>query len=137
MLRRYPVSVRSLNELRASGSSLRIEPPAGSLGRSHPRYFVSPILLGVDKAKLLDFACVLEVVVERSEEAMTSPEGLNYPKAKRRCKATNSRAMGLAAPWYRKGGTSVESSIPYSHGGRALVVKGAEEVENTEANSKN
>ncbi|RWW11134.1 hypothetical protein GW17_00025279 [Ensete ventricosum] len=54
----------------------------------------------------------------------------------RRCKATDSRAMGLAAPWYRKGGTSVGSSIPCSHGGRALVVKGVEEVENAEANSK-
>ncbi|RRT53626.1 hypothetical protein B296_00048445, partial [Ensete ventricosum] len=32
--------------------------------------------------------------------------------------------------------TSMESSIPCSHGGRALVVKGAEEVENAEANSK-
>ncbi|RZS14046.1 hypothetical protein BHM03_00045700, partial [Ensete ventricosum] len=29
-----------------------------------------------------------------------------------RCKSTDSRAMGLAAPWYRRGGTSVESSIP-------------------------
>ncbi|RWV94977.1 hypothetical protein GW17_00042437 [Ensete ventricosum] len=36
---------------------------------------------------------------------------------KAECKATDSRAMGLAAPWYRRGGTSVESSIPYSHGG--------------------
>ncbi|RWW81405.1 hypothetical protein BHE74_00010203 [Ensete ventricosum] len=53
-----------------------------------------------------------------------------------RCKATDSRAMDLAAPWYRRGGTSVESSIPCSHGGRALVVKGAEDVENAEANSK-
>ncbi|RWV96678.1 hypothetical protein GW17_00040591 [Ensete ventricosum] len=53
-----------------------------------------------------------------------------------RCKSTDSRAMGLAAPWYRRGGTSVESSIPCSHGGRALVVKGAEEVENAKANSK-
>ncbi|RWV84091.1 hypothetical protein BHE74_00045785 [Ensete ventricosum] len=35
-----------------------------------------------------------------------------------------------------EGGTSVESSIPCSHGGRALVVKGAEEVENAEINSK-
>ncbi|RRT67075.1 hypothetical protein B296_00035451 [Ensete ventricosum] len=35
-----------------------------------------------------------------------------------------------------EGGTSLESSIPCSHGGRALVVKGAEEVENAEANSK-
>ncbi|RZS12347.1 hypothetical protein BHM03_00043770 [Ensete ventricosum] len=53
-----------------------------------------------------------------------------------RCKATDSRAMGLATPWYRRGGTFVESSIPCSHGGRALVVKGAEEVENAKANSK-
>ncbi|RRT57209.1 hypothetical protein B296_00001624 [Ensete ventricosum] len=35
-----------------------------------------------------------------------------------------------------EGRTSVESSIPCSHGGRALVVKGAEEVENAKANSK-
>ncbi|RWW71483.1 hypothetical protein BHE74_00020772 [Ensete ventricosum] len=47
-----------------------------------------------------------------------------------------SRAMGLAAPWYRRGGTSMESSIPCSHGGRGLVVKGAGELENTEVNSK-
>ncbi|RWW80495.1 hypothetical protein BHE74_00011149 [Ensete ventricosum] len=53
-----------------------------------------------------------------------------------RCKTTDSRAMGLAAPWYRRGGTSVESSIPCSHGRRALVVKGAKEVENAKANSK-
>ncbi|RWW08185.1 hypothetical protein GW17_00028388 [Ensete ventricosum] len=88
-------------------------------------------------------------VVERGEEATTSPVGLSYPKAKCRlerrwtrrsttvpqrriyrsrrkgcrCKSTDSRAMGLAAPWYHRGGTSVESSIPCSHGGRALVVK--------------
>ncbi|RWV76840.1 hypothetical protein GW17_00062439 [Ensete ventricosum] len=31
--------------------------------------------------------------------------------------------MGLTTPWYRKGGTSMESSIPCSHGGRALLVK--------------
>ncbi|RWV95031.1 hypothetical protein GW17_00042383 [Ensete ventricosum] len=53
-----------------------------------------------------------------------------------RCKAKDSRAMSLAAPWYHKGGTSVESSIPCSHGGRALVVKGVEEVEYAKANSK-
>ncbi|RRT43993.1 hypothetical protein B296_00052944 [Ensete ventricosum] len=35
-----------------------------------------------------------------------------------------------------EGETSVESLIPCSHEGRALVVKGVEEVENTEANSK-
>ncbi|RWW54288.1 hypothetical protein BHE74_00039140 [Ensete ventricosum] len=81
------------------------------------------------------FKGVLKPVVERGEEATMSPEGLSYPKSKV-CKATDSRAMGLVVPWYPKGGTSVESSIPYSHGGRALVVKGAEEVVNKEANSK-
>ncbi|RZS23609.1 hypothetical protein BHM03_00056575, partial [Ensete ventricosum] len=95
-------------------------------------------------------------------EDKADPVGLSYPKAKRRlerrwtrrsttvsqrriyrsrrkgcrCKSTDSRAMGLAAPWYRRGGTSVDSLIPCSHGGRALVVKGAEEVENAKANSK-
>ncbi|RRT76219.1 hypothetical protein B296_00004831 [Ensete ventricosum] len=101
-------------------------------------------------------------VVERGEEAMMRLVGLSYPKAKRRlkrrwtrrsatvpqrriyrsrrkgyrCKATDSRAMGLAASWYRRDETFVESLIPCSHGGRALIVKGAEEVENAEANSK-
>ncbi|RRT45913.1 hypothetical protein B296_00048691 [Ensete ventricosum] len=98
-------------------------------------------------------------VVEKGEEVTTSLVGLNYPKAKRRlerrtrrsttvpqrriyrsrrnrCKVTNSRAMGLTTPWYRRGGTSVESSILCSHRGRALVIKGVEEVENTKANSK-
>ncbi|RRT82467.1 hypothetical protein B296_00015292 [Ensete ventricosum] len=49
---------------------------------------------------------------------------------------TDSSAMDLATSWPRRGGTSVESSIPYSHEARALVVKGLEEVENAEANSK-
>ncbi|RWW43859.1 hypothetical protein BHE74_00050428 [Ensete ventricosum] len=44
--------------------------------------------------------------------------------------------MGLTAPWYRRGRTFVEPSIPCSHRGRVLVVKGVEEVENAEANSK-
>ncbi|RWW64514.1 hypothetical protein BHE74_00028229 [Ensete ventricosum] len=57
-------------------------------------------------------------------------------KMGRRCKATDSRAIGLAASWYRRGGTSVESSIPCSHKGRVLVVKGAKKVENEKANSK-
>ncbi|RZS01581.1 hypothetical protein BHM03_00031446 [Ensete ventricosum] len=51
------------------------------------------------------------------------------------CKAIDSRAIGLAAPWYHRGETSVESSISCSYGGRTLVVKGAEEMENAEANS--
>ncbi|RWV85622.1 hypothetical protein BHE74_00015234 [Ensete ventricosum] len=90
---------------------------------------------------------VLKQVVEMGEEAKMSPEGLSYPKAKRRlerrwtrksttvpqrqtyraqrkgrrCKATNSRAMG----WQCHG--TIE---------RVLVVKGAEEVESAEVNSK-
>ncbi|RWV77542.1 hypothetical protein GW17_00061613 [Ensete ventricosum] len=55
---------------------------------------------------------------------------------KAKCKTTDSRAMGLVAPCYRRGETFVEPSILCSHGERALVVKGAEEVENAEANSK-
>ncbi|RWW84773.1 hypothetical protein BHE74_00006598 [Ensete ventricosum] len=53
-------------------------------------------------------------------------------RRERRCEATDSRAMGLAVPWYRRGKHSVEVSIPCSHGGRVLIAKGAEEVENTE-----
>ncbi|RWW35555.1 hypothetical protein BHE74_00059496 [Ensete ventricosum] len=52
------------------------------------------------------------------------------------CEATDSRAMGLAVPWYRRGGTSLEASIPCSHEGRVLVAKGTVEVKNAEANSK-
>ncbi|RRT36932.1 hypothetical protein B296_00036928 [Ensete ventricosum] len=65
--------------------------------------------------------------------SLTEPDKL---EDRAECKAMDSRAMGLAAPWYRRGGTFVESSIPCSYGGRALVVKGAEEVEDTKANSK-
>ncbi|RZR78904.1 hypothetical protein BHM03_00004440 [Ensete ventricosum] len=54
----------------------------------------------------------------------------------RRCEAMDSRAMGLVVLWYRKGETFMEASIPCCHGGRVLVAKGAEEVENAEANSK-
>ncbi|RWW27696.1 hypothetical protein GW17_00007865 [Ensete ventricosum] len=53
-----------------------------------------------------------------------------------RCETMDSRVMGLAMLWYRKGGTSVEASIPCSHGGRVLAAKGAKEVENAKANSK-
>ncbi|RWW35475.1 hypothetical protein BHE74_00059589 [Ensete ventricosum] len=52
------------------------------------------------------------------------------------CEAMDSRAMGLVALWYHRGGTFVESSIPCSHRARALVVKVVEEVKNAEANSK-
>ncbi|RWW00807.1 hypothetical protein GW17_00036199 [Ensete ventricosum] len=42
----------------------------------------------------------------------------------------------IVTPWNRRGETSMKSSIPCSHRGRALVVKGTEDVENAEANSK-
>ncbi|RZS11108.1 hypothetical protein BHM03_00042403 [Ensete ventricosum] len=61
---------------------------------------------------------------------------LDKSEDKAKCKTTNSRAMSLATLWYPRGGTSLESSILCSHRGRALVVKVAEKVENTEANSK-
>ncbi|RWW79157.1 hypothetical protein BHE74_00012563 [Ensete ventricosum] len=66
-----------------------------------------------------------------------SLEGLDHAKRGEGhdAKAIDSSAMGLAMLWYRRGGTSVELSIPCSYEGRALVVKGAEEVENVEANS--
>ncbi|RWV94832.1 hypothetical protein GW17_00042591, partial [Ensete ventricosum] len=68
----------------------------------------------------------------------TVPQRRIYQSRRKGCryKATDSRTMSLTIPWYRRCGTSVESSISCSHGGRALVVKGAEEVENTKANSK-
>ncbi|RZS02956.1 hypothetical protein BHM03_00033060 [Ensete ventricosum] len=75
---------------------------------------------------------------ERTRRSATVPQRQIYRSRRkgRKYKATDSRAMGLAAPWYRIGGTSVKSLIPCSHGRRVLVVKGAEKVENTEANSK-
>ncbi|RWV77275.1 hypothetical protein GW17_00061916, partial [Ensete ventricosum] len=80
-------------------------------------------------------------IASTSEEATTSPVGLSYPKTKRRlerrwtrrsttvpqrriyrsrrkgcrCKATDSRAIGLAAPWY------VEAGLPWSHRSFALM----------------
>ncbi|RRT52509.1 hypothetical protein B296_00050412 [Ensete ventricosum] len=83
---------------------------------------------------------VSKQVVERGEEATTNLEELSYLKPKHRLEwryeVMDSSAMGMAAPWYRIGETSVELSIPCSHGGRALVVKGAEKGENVETNSK-
>ncbi|RRT67028.1 hypothetical protein B296_00039653 [Ensete ventricosum] len=111
--------------------------------------------------KVLRCQCQGELV-ERGEEATMSPEGLSNPKAKRRsewrwirrsatvpqrriyrlrrkgckCEVTDSSVMSLAALWYRRNETFVESSIPCSHGERVLNVKGAEEMKNAEANSK-
>ncbi|RWW49930.1 hypothetical protein BHE74_00043843 [Ensete ventricosum] len=66
-----------------------------------------------------------------SEECHSAAEA-DLPMARKghRCEATDSRVIGLAAPWYHIGGTSVEASTPCSHGGRVLVAKGVEEVEN-------
>ncbi|RWV96908.1 hypothetical protein GW17_00040337 [Ensete ventricosum] len=68
-------------------------------------------------------------VVKRDEEATTNPEGLNYPKAKCRSERRWTKRSVIVP-------TSMESSIPCSHGGRALLVKGPKEMENAEANSK-
>ncbi|RWW11669.1 hypothetical protein BHE74_00003942 [Ensete ventricosum] len=35
-----------------------------------------------------------------------------------RYEVTDSRVMGMATPWYRKGETFMKSSIPCSYGGR-------------------
>ncbi|RRT56270.1 hypothetical protein B296_00043886 [Ensete ventricosum] len=72
-----------------------------------------------------------------SEECHSVVEA-DLPMARKECRyeAMDSRAMGLAVPWYHRGGTSMEASIPCSHGRRGLVAKGGEEVENAEANSK-
>ncbi|RZS26392.1 hypothetical protein BHM03_00059779 [Ensete ventricosum] len=66
-----------------------------------------------------------------TRRSATAPQRRIYRSRRkgRRCKATDSRAMGLVAPWHRRGGTFVESSILCSHGGRALVVKGAKEAD--------
>ncbi|RWW20436.1 hypothetical protein GW17_00015457 [Ensete ventricosum] len=63
------------------------------------------------------------------EECYSAAE-MDLPITKKgsRCEATER--------WYCKGGTSMESSIPCSHEGRALVVKGIEKLGNTKANSK-
>ncbi|RWW71296.1 hypothetical protein BHE74_00020959 [Ensete ventricosum] len=76
------------------------------------------------------------MIPPREKSIVSTSESYGGDLIIQRCKATDSRVMGLAAPWYRRGGTSVESSIHYSHRGRALVVKGAKEVENAEVNSK-
>ncbi|RRT51475.1 hypothetical protein B296_00041817 [Ensete ventricosum] len=99
--------------------------------------------------KLLGGHSGVEAGGRKGRGSDASPVGLSYPKAKRRlerrwtrrsttvpqkriyrsrrkgcrCKITNSRAMSLATPWYCGGGASLESSIPCSHRGRALVEK--------------
>ncbi|URE40935.1 hypothetical protein MUK42_15299 [Musa troglodytarum] len=56
-----------------------------------------------------------------SKECRSATEAdLPIAKKGRTCETTDSSAMGMTAPRYRRGGISVESSIPCSHGGRAL-----------------
>ncbi|RRT38326.1 hypothetical protein B296_00055098 [Ensete ventricosum] len=86
-------------------------------------------LLGLEGCSGENGASILANASIRLREPVKSED-------KAKGKATNNRAMGSTAPWYRRGETSVESSIPCSHEGSALVVKGAKEVENTKANSK-
>ncbi|RWW40135.1 hypothetical protein BHE74_00054467 [Ensete ventricosum] len=64
--------------------------------------------------------------VESEEHHSAAEADLRSRRNGCRCKSMDSRAMGLAAPWYRRCGTSVESSIPCSHGGRSLAVKGGQ-----------
>ncbi|RWW51863.1 hypothetical protein BHE74_00041753 [Ensete ventricosum] len=72
-----------------------------------------------------------------STSQRTKPKAdLSIKKKGCRCEAMENSIMGMVAPWYHRGGTSVESLIPCSHRGRALVVKRTEEVENTKANFK-
>ncbi|RWW64080.1 hypothetical protein BHE74_00028704 [Ensete ventricosum] len=56
-------------------------------------------------------------------------------KDKTECEAIDNSVMGLVVSLYCRGGTSVELSISCSHRRRALVVKGAKELENAQANS--
>ncbi|RRT45071.1 hypothetical protein B296_00027607 [Ensete ventricosum] len=93
-------------------------------------------LKGARGAQLPNSKASIRKEVDSEECHSVTEADLPITKKGRRYKATDSRAMGLAAPWYRRGGTFVESSIPCSHGGRALVVKGTEEVENAKTNSK-
>ncbi|RRT47789.1 hypothetical protein B296_00039272 [Ensete ventricosum] len=120
------------------------------------------VYLFIDQGKLLKEYKGVEAVGRKGRGSNDEPNGAQLPKNKvlvrkemdseechstieadlpiarkgHRCKVTDSRAMGSTALWYRRGGTFIESLIPCSHGGRALVMKGAKEVENAEANSK-
>ncbi|RWV90219.1 hypothetical protein BHE74_00042434 [Ensete ventricosum] len=153
--------IGAARELDCFSTHIRLREPDKSEDKADHVWELQSVFTST-KGNYLKNTEVLKQVVKMSEEATTSPEGLSYLKAKRRlkrrwtrrsatvsqkriylsrrkgrrCKATNSRAMGLAAVWYRRGGTYVDSSIPFSHGGRALVVKETEEVENAKANSK-
>ncbi|RWV79691.1 hypothetical protein GW17_00059134 [Ensete ventricosum] len=101
------------------------------------------VCLSIDQGELLGGHSGVEARGRKGRGSDDESSGAQLPKSKvsvrrkgYRCKATDSRAMGLATPWYRRDETSVESSIPCSHGERALVIKGVKEVENVKANSK-
>ncbi|RWW00817.1 hypothetical protein BHE74_00026720 [Ensete ventricosum] len=98
------------------------------------------VCLSIEHRELLGEYRGVEAGDRKMRESDDESRGTHYPKAncwsKWRCKATDSSVMGLATPCYRRGGASVESSIPCSHRGRVFVMKRAKEVENVEANSK-
>ncbi|RRT35758.1 hypothetical protein B296_00013546 [Ensete ventricosum] len=96
------------------------------------------VYLSIDQRELLGGHSGVEAGGQKGRGSDDESSGAQLPKIKAlvRKEVDLEEHYSLAAPWYYRGGTSVESSIPCSHGGRALVVKGAKEVENAEANSK-
>ncbi|RWW26894.1 hypothetical protein GW17_00008708 [Ensete ventricosum] len=60
--------------------------------------------------------CWLERTWTRRSATVPQRQIYQSRRKGRRCKATDNRVMGLTALWYRRGGTSVESSISCSHG---------------------
>ncbi|RRT67201.1 hypothetical protein B296_00002702 [Ensete ventricosum] len=76
--------------------------------------------------------------VEWTQRSAIVPQRRIYRSRRmgRRCKATDCSEWAWQRHGTRKGETSMESSIPCSHEGRALVVKGTEEMENAKVNSK-
>ncbi|RZS12946.1 hypothetical protein BHM03_00044455 [Ensete ventricosum] len=83
---------------------------------------------------------VLKQVVERGEKATMSLEGLSYPKAKRRLEMRwTRRSATIPQRWTyraRRKGHRCKATDSRAMAGQCHVVKGVEEVENAEANSK-
>ncbi|RWW80199.1 hypothetical protein BHE74_00011474 [Ensete ventricosum] len=122
--------IRAVGVLDCSSADIRLREPDKSEDKA-------------EKRRRVQWGSATQKAKRRSERrwtrrsAIVSQRQIYRSRRKgRRCKAMDIRVMGLAAPWYRRGGTFVESLIPCSHGGRALVVKGAKKVKNVEANSK-
>ncbi|RRT33822.1 hypothetical protein B296_00054782 [Ensete ventricosum] len=104
----------------------------GELPKERTQLEVAKALRYADKGHILR-DCMIRAAGEL--DCSSAYNRLREPDKSEDNRAMDRRAMGLVALWYCRGGTFMESSIPYSHGGRALVVKGTE-VENPEINSK-